>query len=169
MHEQFTVIKSSFPQGSFSGIMKKHRAALIGIRIAIMLAFVSPATAGQSSPPPKNPQVAEIERRIAGREREPAELVFKNIQIFKGMPAGRVPRIMEAAFSGNLGVECSHCHTADAWESDAKPQKAIARGMWALRADVQERVRTMTGNAALAVTCYTCHKGRAKPAFEPDK
>lgn len=167
-HEQSDVIERSFLPRIVSG-MSNGRSVISGIGIGVVLALVSPATAGRSSPPPKNPQVAEIERRIAGREGEPAEVVFKNIQIFKGMPAGRVTRIMEAAFSANLGVECSHCHTVDAWETDAKPQKAIARAMWTLRSDVQERVRTATGKADVAVTCYTCHKGRAKPAFQPDK
>ncbi|HEY4613346.1 MAG TPA: hypothetical protein VII11_10210 [Bacteroidota bacterium] len=53
--------------------------------------------------------IAEIEKRIAGKENIPAEEVFKNIQNFKGLPAGRIPRIM-SAFARSLGVGCSHCH-----------------------------------------------------------
>ena len=40
--------------------------------------------------------VKELSEKIAGRENEPAEKVFKNIQIewFKNVPAGRFLRIM---------------------------------------------------------------------------
>ena len=39
--------------------------------------------------------VAEIKAAIAGKENQPAEQVFKNIQMFKGMPAGRVLAVMQ--------------------------------------------------------------------------
>lgn len=114
-------------------------------------------------------QVAEVAKQIAGRETDPAEQVFSNIQLFKGMPAERVLLIMERAFVPNLGVECSHCHVEGDWGSDAKAAKQVARGMWTLRADTQEQVRKITGKADAVVTCYTCHKGQPKPAFEPAK
>ena len=110
-----------------------------------------------------------LEAAIAGREQQPAEQVFKNIQTFKGMPAIRVLRIMEQAFVPNLGVPCTHCHVDKEWESDTKPTKAVARRMWTLRAKWQEEVREATGNAQATVTCYTCHKGQAKPAFAPGR
>ena len=43
--------------------------------------------------------LAELRKAIAGKEQAPAETVFKNIQLFKGMPAGRVLRIMELGYS----------------------------------------------------------------------
>ena len=115
----------------------------------------------------KHPEIAALEASIAGREQQPAEQVFKNIQTFKGMPAIRVLRIMEQAFVPNLGVTCSHCHMEKEWDSDAKPAKGIARNMWTLRAEWQEDVRKATGNKDAVVTCYTCHKGQPKPAFAP--
>jgi hypothetical protein len=121
------------------------------------------SAAGQTS----SQQIAALTTEIAGRETEPAERVFKNIQLFKGMPAGRVLLIMERAFVPNLGVECSHCHVEADWASDAKAAKQVARGMWTLRADTQEQVRKISGNPKAVVTCYTCHKGQPKPAFEP--
>jgi hypothetical protein len=114
-------------------------------------------------------QIAALRSEIAGREAEPAERVFTNIQLFKGMPAGRVLLIMERAFVPNLGVECSHCHVEGEWASDAKAVKEVARGMWTLRADTQEQVRKISGSAQAVVTCYTCHKGQPKPAFELDR
>jgi hypothetical protein len=41
-------------------------------------------------------QLAEIQKRIAGREDEPAEKVFQNIEILKGKKASRLPGMMSA-------------------------------------------------------------------------
>jgi hypothetical protein len=143
--------------------MSTHRiATLVGVLA------LSGVTVGQQQPPPaRHAKIAEIEKQIADRANEPAEQVFKNIQTFKGMPAVRVLRIMEMAFVPNLGVECSHCHVEDEWDRDDKAAKKIARGMWTLRANVQDQVRELTGKADVPVTCYTCHKGQAKPSFAP--
>jgi hypothetical protein len=143
----------------------------------VALAFICFVSAGHAQDPPaqppqapqKNPMIARLETAIAGKEQEPAEQVFKNIQLFKGRPAISVLRVMEQAFVPNLGVNCSHCHVPGQWESDEKPQKNIAREMWTLRASVQEQVRKITGNNEVPVTCYTCHKGQAKPAFMPGR
>lgn len=120
-------------------------------------------------PQERPPQIRQLEKQIAGREQLPAEQVFANIQIFKGMPAQRVLRVMELAFVPNLGVQCSHCHVEGNWASDDRPTKAIARGMWRLREETQEQVRKITGKPDVAVTCYTCHKGQPRPAFAPSR
>ena len=135
--------------------------------IAIGLPVLAATAAVQPAQPQRNKDIEELEKLIAGREQQPAEQVFKNIQIFKGMPAIRVLRIMEQAFVPNLGVECSHCHTTGEWESDSKREKVVAREMWTLRGEVQQRLRQITGKSDLPLTCYTCHKGQAKPAFAP--
>jgi hypothetical protein len=132
---------------------------------AALLALGTVSPAAQS----KNPEIAALEASIAGREQQPAEQVFKNIQTFKGMPAIRVLRIMEQAFVPNLGVTCSHCHVEKTWDSDEKPAKGIARNMWTMRAEWQDEARKASGNAQAVVTCYTCHKGQPKPAFAPGR
>jgi hypothetical protein len=142
----------------------KHIAAVICL---LILAAVASSGGQQQPAPPRHQQIAELEKLIAERMNEPAEQVFKNIQTFKGMPAGRVLRIMEMAFVPNLGVECTHCHVEGQWELDDKPAKKIARGMWTLRANVQDQVRQITGKTDVPVTCYTCHKGQPKPSFAP--
>ena len=53
---------------------------------------------------------ATVLRSIAGRENQPAESVFKNIKIFKGVPAGRLVNIMNMGFGRSLGVSCGFCH-----------------------------------------------------------
>ena len=144
--------------------MNKYVFALaISLPVLVAAAVVQPP---QSA---RNKHIEELERLIAGKEQQPAEQVFKNIQTFKGMPAIRVLRIMEQAFVPNLGVECGHCHTIGEWESDSKREKGIAREMWTMRGDVQQKLRQITGKADLPLTCYTCHKGQAKPAFAPDR
>lgn len=144
----------------------------------LMLTAVTVAAASAAQDPPpaapaapqerqKHPQIAKLEQAIAGKENLPAEEVFKNIQTFKGMPAIRVLAIMEQAFVPNLGVNCSYCHTPGQWELDDKNPKKIARNMWTMRAEWQEEARKASGNEKAVVTCYTCHKGQAKPAFAP--
>src|SRR5262245_11025189 len=54
--------------------------------------------------------VKQFSEKIAGRENEPAEKVFKNIQWLKSTPAGRFLRIMNGGYSRALGVACTHCH-----------------------------------------------------------
>ena len=123
----------------------------------------------QSPAPQKNPEIAALEQQIAGKEQLPAEQVFKNIQTFKGRPAIAVLRVMEQAFVPNLGVECSYCHVEKQYDSDEKNAKKVAREMWVMRAQVQEEARKASGNAQAVVTCYTCHKGKARPEFAPGR
>lgn len=133
--------------------------------VAALVGLGTVSLAAQS----KHPEIVALEASIAGREQQPAEQVFKNIQTFKGMPAIRVLRIMEQAFVPNLGVTCSHCHVEKEWNSDAKAAKEVARNMWVLRARWQDDVRKASGNPEAIVTCYTCHKGQPKPAFAPPR
>ena len=137
--------------------------------LALFLVFrVLTHTPLAQEPPQRNRNIVALEKQIAGKEQLPAEEVFENIQTFKGMPAIRVLRIMEQAFTPNLGVGCNHCHVPREWASDDKAAKNIARRMWTMRAEWQEEVRTASGNPDAVVTCYTCHKGQPKPAFAPD-
>lgn len=113
--------------------------------------------------------VAEVSKVIAGHEQEPAESVFKNIQLFKGMPAGRLVKIMEMGYARSLGVGCTHCHVEGAWEKDDKPQKQIAREMAAMsRAITTEylgKIKNINSKQPV-VNCTTCHRGQIKPALD---
>lgn len=110
----------------------------------------------------KNAFVVAVEKQIAGQETKPAEEVFKNIQLLKGMPAGRVLRVMQVAFSASLGVDCTHCHIADQWEKDDKEAKQTARKMWTFMAKVNQDLKQTIGKGT--VNCTTCHRGQIKPA-----
>jgi hypothetical protein len=126
----------------------------------------------QSGPAAQGPQQRErnkhalaIEESIKGKENEPAETVFKNIQMFKGMPAGRVLRVMEGAYTNSLGVSCDHCHVEGKWESDDKRPKQVARKMAAMMRDLNTTIKAATGKDDATVSCTTCHRGDTKPAL----
>ena len=112
--------------------------------------------------------VARIREQIKGREQEPAEKVFKNIQYLKGIPAGRIPMMMQMGYSRSLGVDCTHCHVPDKWEADEKPQKQVAREMAAMVNSINsEKLRSIKNlrSENPAVNCTTCHRGQLKPAL----
>jgi hypothetical protein len=112
--------------------------------------------------------VQEVLAAIKGREKEPAEAVFKNIQVFKGVPAGRLPLIMNLGFGRSLGVSCTHCHVPGEWDMEDKPQKQIAREMRALSDKISRELLPAIQNLDSkqpAVNCTTCHRGEVKPAL----
>jgi hypothetical protein len=112
--------------------------------------------------------VARIREQIKGREQEPAEKVFKNIQYLNGIPAGRIPMMMQMGYSRSLGVDCTHCHVPDKWEADEKPQKQVAREMAAMVNSINtEKLRSIKNlrSENPAVNCTTCHRGQLKPAL----
>jgi len=90
-----------------------------------------------------------------------AEDVYKNIQIFKGLPAFGVMRAM-TFFTNSLGVDCTHCHTAGSFEKDDLPAKQTARKMYEM---VQLSNRFLSTNK---VSCFACHRGHVVPEPPPD-
>ena len=151
--------------------------ALLAVAAAPLAARLATADAAAADPPPATPQqdsvaalrdraAARVLERIAGREDEPAEEVFENVRALRGIPAGRLVRIMNQGFGASLGVACGHCHVRGDWSSDDKPQKQIARDMWAMtRAINQElsRIPNLDSDEP-TVNCTTCHRGQVKPA-----
>ena len=116
--------------------------------------------------------LADLTKQIAGKETQPAEQVFKNIQIFKGVPAGRFLRIMELGYSRSLGVNCTHCHVAGQWDKDDQAPKPIAREMakmsQTINNDLLKNIKNLKGPNPI-VNCTTCHRGQIKPALNlPD-
>ena len=109
---------------------------------------------------------AMLLRQIAGRENLPAESVFKNIKVMKGIPAERLVRIMNAGFGRSLGVSCGFCHVPGKWDLDDKKQKETARLMWtmtgAINRDYIAKVATDSGPPQMVV-CMTCHQGNTRP------
>ena len=95
-------------------------------------------------------------------QQQTAEQRFKNIQIFKGLPATQLDPAM-AFISGSLGVRCNYCHVAGSFEKDDKPTKLTARRM------IQMVFALNKGsfNGQGAVSCFTCHRGKPTPVSVP--
>jgi hypothetical protein len=106
--------------------------------------------------------------RSASQETKPAkpeqraEEVYKSIQIFKGLPASVVMGAMEK-ISGFLGVDCDHCHVMGEFDKEDKKQKEETRLMFRM---VRTIGRELNSNR---VTCYTCHRGHARPEPVPSE
>ena len=90
-----------------------------------------------------------------------AEQQYKNIQVFKGLPAADLDPTM-AFIAGSLGVKCSYCH-ANPFDKDDKPTKLAARKMIQMVFDINKG----TFNGDTAVTCFTCHRGKPRPVSVP--
>lgn len=113
-------------------------------------------------------EMAKLREAIKGKETEPAEKVFKNIQTLKGIPAGNLLGIMAGGFSRSLGVSCTHCHTAGKWEADEKTQKQAARDMWVMMGTINRQLLPAIknlGSATPTINCTTCHRGQIIPAL----
>ena len=96
-------------------------------------------------------------------DKRPAETAFKNIQLLKGEPAGRVIAYMRL-FTIDLGVKCDFCHVEHAFDKDDKPTKQMARKMIVM---MQGIAKDYT-HGKLIINCYTCHKGQTEPVSMPD-
>jgi photosynthetic reaction center cytochrome c subunit len=97
----------------------------------------------------------------AGQPVKAAEEVYKNIQVFKGLPASELEPTM-AFISGSLGVKCNHCHV-NPFDKDDKQTKQTARRMIRMVFDLNKS----SFNGEKAVSCYTCHRGSTKPVSVP--
>jgi hypothetical protein len=108
---------------------------------------------------------------LKGRENAPAESVFKNIRALKGMPAGRLARVMNLGYGRSLGVSCRHCHVVGEWDKEDKPQKQVTREMMRLVSSLNDSVLTRIKGLRSekpTVNCTTCHRGARKPALNLD-
>jgi hypothetical protein len=115
------------------------------------------------------PRPNPLEQMVKGRENEPVETVFKNIQVLKGLPAGRLLDTMRGV-SAALGTNCKKCHDTENFASDDKDDKKIARAMIQMTKGINEQyLKTMPGlDQDAAVSCYTCHHGKSHPASKPE-
>jgi hypothetical protein len=92
---------------------------------------------------------------------KPAEQVYKNIQVLRGLPSEMLLPEMRL-FSGALGGNCEFCHVAGDNSKDDKTTKQMARQMIIMVTSLNQV--SFGGHAS--VTCYTCHRGSSQPATE---
>ena len=116
-----------------------------------------------------NRYVQQLSEKIAGRENDPAEKVFKNIQIqwLKNVPAGRFLRIMNGGYSRALGVACTHCHVEKDFASDDQRPKRAAREMAVMHKMINDQLGKMQNLEIKPeerfINCSTCHRGGINP------
>lgn len=132
-----------------------------------------------TTPPPKKPSnpnqeindryQQQIAKRIAGREKEPAQQVFQNMKIewLKVVPASVLLDVMNYGYSRALGVSCTHCHVEQDFASDEKRPKRAAREMAVMHYMVNQQLRKMqnleTPPDNRPINCFTCHRGTINP------
>jgi len=134
-----------------------------------------PPVAAPTAPPAPDPLVADrtkylerVRQAIAGKGQMQSDSVFQNIKVFNKMPAERFLGLMDR-WSETLGVSCDHCHVPGEWASEVKAPKEIARQMVALTERVNKDIQSIQAikSEHAGVSCYTCHRGAAKPARRP--
>jgi len=138
---------------------------LIGLAATFAFSQTPAAPTGQRVP--GTGPIAELRKAIAGKENQPAETVFKNIQVLKGVPAERLLMVMDSGFRPALGVKCSYCHDPQNWASDDKSEKKVARKMLQMVHDINDKyLKSIEGlkSDKPIVSCATCHRGQEKPA-----
>jgi hypothetical protein len=98
--------------------------------------------------------------RGGGRQGAPPPGPPKNLKI---LPADVNIQQVMGAFRTALGVQCTFCHIQGDFASDDNAKKNMARNMLRIAHDINASFP----DGKTHVTCYTCHRGEAKPKTEP--
>jgi hypothetical protein len=112
----------------------------------------------------------DVLAHYAGKEKAPAESVFKNIKILKGVTVESLLRRMNFGYGRSLGVRCQHCHVLGHWADEDKPTKQVARDMMLMTGRINDELLTAIKNLKSekpGVNCGTCHRGTARPGTGP--
>ena len=111
--------------------------------------------------------VAQVMRDIAGREKEPAEQVFKNVQVLKGITAEELVTKMDKEYATALSWNCTNCHrlaNQGNWASDTSADKKRARFMQQMENDINSsELPKLYPRDTPKVSCATCHRGYNEP------
>ena len=110
-----------------------------------------------------------VKQHYADKLEMPADSVFKNIKLFKGVPAKFVLGAM-GGWGHALGVRCQHCHVLGHWADDDKKPKQAARDMAAMVGKINDELLPAVKGLQSEhphVGCFTCHHGTARPGARP--
>ncbi len=131
----------------------------VAVLFVACVGLVAFAPVGQTS----NQQPAAV----APPAEKTVEQTKKNIKVLNGLPDSQLVPVMNF-MSASLGVRCNYCHVnkEGKWDfvTDEKPEKNTAREM--IKMVVAVNKDNFKGNTE--VSCYTCHRGRTRPAGVPD-
>jgi len=128
--------------------MRKNVRLGMSVCLTVVAIFIALLAARAQNPPPPAARTAAQE--------------FKNIQVLKDIPADQLIPTMQF-ITASLGVECEFCHVEHAPEKDDKKQKKFARHM----IEMQMNINKDNFEGKRWVTCYSCHRGAAKPISVP--
>jgi len=120
-----------------------------GLATFILVLGVCAAASAQEKSGPKGPQ---------------------NVQVLTGLSLRDLRGEMEM-MADALDVKCAYCHVAGNLASDDNPKKVAARKMLALTRTLNETyfaaAPATEGTTLGHVTCFTCHRGSARPINSP--
>jgi hypothetical protein len=111
--------------------------------------------------------VTQVMSQIAGHENEPAAVVFKNVQVLKGITAGELVQKMDKDYGTALGWNCTNCHRLAPqgnFASDTSTDKKRARFMQLMQDSINlVQLPKLYPKNTPKVTCATCHRGYNEP------
>lgn len=107
------------------------------------------------------PILVAVAQQTAEKQAPTCEQVFKNIQVFKGVPASDLIPSMEF-MAASLKFECTDCHNAKDYSAETRA-KETARHMITMQRDINAK----NFNNRNQVTCMTCHRGSENPVGTP--
>jgi hypothetical protein len=111
--------------------------------------------------------VATVMKSIAGHENEPADQVFKNVQVLKGITAEQLVHKMDKDYAEALSWNCTNCHRLAPqgnFASDTSNDKKRARFMQQMTNTINhDQLPKLYPKDTPSVTCATCHRGYNEP------
>jgi hypothetical protein len=133
------------------------------------------AVAGRRVPPSRDSlaklravYVAQVMAQIAGREDQPAEQVFKNVQVLKGITAAALVQKMDKDYATAMSWNCTNCHRfapQGNFASDTSQDKKRARFMQQMQNEINAgQLPKLYPKDTPSVSCATCHRGYNEPA-----
>ena len=105
--------------------------------------------------------VAPFALLLANQDPPRCEEVYKNITVFKGVPASDLIPSMEF-MCASLQWKCSNCHNTSDYSAETQA-KETAREMVLIQRDINARFF----NNRNTVTCMTCHRSDESPVNIP--
>lgn len=107
----------------------------------------------------------------AAAQAQQAEKQPENVQVLTGLSLKEL-RAEMSMMSDALDVKCTHCHVQGNFASDGNRNKIAARKMLQMTRSLNElyfaSAPATDGTTLGHVTCYTCHRGAARPINSPN-
>lgn len=96
-----------------------------------------------------------------------SDQVFKNVQVLKGIPVNEFMGTM-GVFSAALGMSCEDCHGAGDADWGVYAKDSARKQMTRVMVLMMAAINKTHFSGRQVVTCYTCHRGSARPRNTAD-